>query len=99
MTTPTLVSPPAKIQKLPFALQPCKTLTTTSTLLMSKNVKYPVSPPARATACPEPLWPAAVVHRVVTLKRPPLRQRVVESETQDSMAVVVYSYTPPPVPA
>ena len=39
MTTPTLVSPPAKVQKAPLALQPFKTLTITSMLAGSKNVK------------------------------------------------------------
>src|SRR6266404_657688 len=94
MTTLTLVRPPTKTQNRLLTGRPSTTLITTSTLLVLKNQRYPVSPVSETAEA----VPVAVVdvQTTVTLNRPALRQRIVAPGTQGTplpatVKVLVYS--------
>src|SRR5260370_20861681 len=82
----TLVRPPAKTQKVLDRAQPSSTLTTTSTLVLAKNQKYPVSA-VSATAWPPPAWPAGVSQVATAWKRLLPRQSEASPSTQVPIGV------------
>src|SRR5262245_36437875 len=77
----TLVSPPAKTQKLELTGRPSTIFTITSTLSGLKNQKSPASG-VRRVARPAPARPSAAVQELRTRKRPPERQSVSASGAQ-----------------
>src|SRR5258708_35916870 len=97
MVTSTLVRPPANTQNLLFTAQASRTLTTTSTLALLKNQRYPVSVVSGTTwALPEA--PVFVCQVAVTMKRPFSRQRVWLSAVQVlelGVLPVRFQVTPP----
>src|ERR1700726_861306 len=86
MVVSTLVRPPAKTQKALETAQPSSTLTTTSTLVLAKNQKYPVSA-VSATAWPPPARPAGVSQVATTWKRLLPRQSEASPSTQVPIGV------------
>src|SRR5580765_2174229 len=73
--TSTLVSPPAKTQKVLLRLHPFRALTSISMFPSEKNQKYPESSPS-LTAWPKPV-PSAVFQEARSLNLSESRQRVV----------------------
>src|ERR1700688_4831269 len=86
MVVSTLVRPPAKTQKALETAQPSSTLTTTSTLVLANNQKYPVSA-VSATAWPPPARPAGVSQVSTTWKRLLPRQSEASPSTQVPIGV------------